>query len=446
MQNQNNIAVFWDFENLHASIMNAEFGPNWFHVFKYKAQPDILDIDAIMDRIKGLGNVVLNRAYANWQWLGRYTYKLNLNAFDLVQIYPRGYGMKNGADIRMAVDVTQTLALYPHIDTVVLVSGDSDFVSVAQLVRRAGKQMIGLGARNTSNEILIRNCNLFLIYENIVNPAAGQAQPEEQHEEVDNEALDRLVVQAMTQLGQNLDTDWIQRVRIKPMLQRLDPAFDEQGFGFAKFGDFLASRKHLLNYRHRDGEQEPEYALREGVVQEQQPTAAEAPAARGDHWTRRQYQDILSRQKIKFLDYDTMLTGLEVYSDMREAGETYPSNQALDARVHRHLLDMGYKDATLTDARRIRSLMYKCFIFVNFGEAGFGFQESVGGFEDMVQRFHFLVVKRIADNITEELDGAVLSELVRGDDKLAPILTDIYNKYQARNATTEGSFDGEPAE
>ena len=445
MQNQNNIAVFWDFENLHASIMNAEFGPNWFHVFKYKAQPDILDIDAIMDRIKGLGNVVLNRAYANWQWLGRYTYKLNLNAFDLVQIYPRGYGMKNGADIRLAVDVTQTLTLFPHIDTVVLVSGDSDFVSVAQLVRRTGKQMIGLGARHTSNEILIQNCNRFLIYENIIGLPAGQAKAEDQREEVDDEGLDRLLVQAMAQLSQNLDTDWIQRVRIKPMLQRLDPAFDEQSYGFSKFGDFLASRKHLLSYRHRDGEQEPEYALREGVVREP-PAAAEGPAAQGDNWTRRQYQDILSRQKIKLVDYNIMLSGLEVYSDMREAGESYSSNQALDVRVHQHLLDVGYPDASLTDARRIRQLMYKCFIFVNLGEAGFGFQETVGGHADLVQRFHFLLVKRISDNISEEFDGAVLSRLLRGDELLAPILQDIHNKYRARTAISEGEFSDEPAE
>lgn len=163
-----NVAVYWDFENIHASLCSRAKGPLWYRENIFSKQPHLVDVNSIMQYIAELGNVNINRAYANWSFLHAYSDDLQNYAIDLIQLFPRGRFGKNGADIRMSIDIIEDIAINPHIDTVVLIGGDSDYISVAQKVRQKGLTIIGIGVQETTNQYWVKSCNEFKYYSSLL--------------------------------------------------------------------------------------------------------------------------------------------------------------------------------------------------------------------------------------------------------------------------------------
>src|SRR5689334_22779982 len=130
------VAIYWDFENLQASVVDRYHGPGSYQKTHSRAQEALIRIGAIMDYTSRLGRVVINRAYANWQGLGRYQKDLLQYGIDPVQVFPRG--MKNSADIRLALDAVEDLTRLRRIGMVVVISSDSDFTSLATKIRQGG--------------------------------------------------------------------------------------------------------------------------------------------------------------------------------------------------------------------------------------------------------------------------------------------------------------------
>ena len=122
---------------------------------------EVITINSIMEYVAGLGDVNINKAYANWTYLYPYSFDLQNHAIDLIQLFPRGRNGKNGADIRMAIEIIEDMTLNTHIDTIVAVGGDSDYISIAQKVRQKGRHIIGIGAKETTNQYWIKSCNEF---------------------------------------------------------------------------------------------------------------------------------------------------------------------------------------------------------------------------------------------------------------------------------------------
>src|SRR5947209_5637624 len=134
-QSTNTIAVYWDFENLHAALYERDWGGSRSYAdphYRYTQQDRLVNVRAIMDFAAGFGDVAINRAYNNWQWFSRYRDELSLAGVDLIQIYPKGARAKNGADIRLALDVMEDMFRYPKLTHIIIVSSDSDFISLAQ--------------------------------------------------------------------------------------------------------------------------------------------------------------------------------------------------------------------------------------------------------------------------------------------------------------------------
>ena len=94
------VGLYWDFENMHASLNAAANGPNTYARLRFRPQEALVNIKAVMDYASTVGVIAINKAYANWQWFAAYRDELNQNGLDLIQHFPRG--MKNGADIRLA--------------------------------------------------------------------------------------------------------------------------------------------------------------------------------------------------------------------------------------------------------------------------------------------------------------------------------------------------------
>jgi uncharacterized LabA/DUF88 family protein len=171
------VALYWDFENLHASLCEEKDPGSYARPDnRFKAQEPLVDIQAIIDMAASFGPIAINRAFCNWQFFGRYRDALLQNAVELVQLFPPGATAKNGADIRLCLDATEDMARFPHITTVIVVAGDSDFMPLAQKVRAAGRTLVGVGTRQATNRHWAKSCHEFRHYEDIVKPA-GQPHP-----------------------------------------------------------------------------------------------------------------------------------------------------------------------------------------------------------------------------------------------------------------------------
>ena len=179
---QPSVALYWDFENLHASLCEArQEGAYSKQDNRFRVQEPLIDVQAVVDLAASFGPIAINRAYCNWQYFGRYRDALLQNAIELIQLFPPGGSAKNGADIRLCLDAMEDIGRFAHISTLVIVSGDSDFMPLSQKVKAAGRRLIGIGTEQNTNRHWARSCNEFRYYENLVEspdePMPLPAQP-----------------------------------------------------------------------------------------------------------------------------------------------------------------------------------------------------------------------------------------------------------------------------
>lgn len=160
-QDNQKIAVFIDFENISLSAAN-HFGE--------------FDLGLLLKAIQRRGRITLRRAYGDWSRLIKYRDALRENAVELVQLYSYNVqqGGKNRADIRLVIDVMESLFMLDYIDTIVIVSGDSDFSSLMSKAREYGKYTIGVGVQASTSDLLIKACDEFIFYDKLVEEAYEQ--------------------------------------------------------------------------------------------------------------------------------------------------------------------------------------------------------------------------------------------------------------------------------
>jgi hypothetical protein len=162
------VALYWDFENLHAALCEEkEPGSYGLADRRFKLQEPLIDVQAVVDLAASFGPVAINRAYCNWQFFGRYRDALLQNSMELMQLFPPGAGAKNGADISLSLDAAEDVARFPHIATVIIVAGDSDFMPVAHRIKAAGRTLIGVGTRKSTNRHWAKACHEFRYYESL---------------------------------------------------------------------------------------------------------------------------------------------------------------------------------------------------------------------------------------------------------------------------------------
>jgi hypothetical protein len=237
---ESRVAIYWDFENVHASVLDDIEGDGAYRHKAWRPQDAIVEIDPVVDFAAGFGPVVINRAYANWQWLGKYRSALQGQAIDLVQMFPLS-GSKNGADIRLALDVIEDLHQHEHITHVVVVSGDSDFVSLAQRCRKLGRQFIAVGMPKT-NALFKAACDEFKYYAAIVNTLTKtQAAADNAHPVQDLDQAADLFGRALRRLAVGADEPWVLKAAVRPMLVRLDPTFDEANYGYPNLNALISA-------------------------------------------------------------------------------------------------------------------------------------------------------------------------------------------------------------
>src|SRR2546426_9217154 len=149
---ERSLAVFIDFENL---------------ALGFQGRRDRFDIHRVLERLVEKGKIVAKKSYADWSRFGIYTAPLHEAAIELIEIPRRGQTGKNSADIRLCVDAMDLAYSKEHINTFVVVSGDSDFSPLVSKLKELGKHVIGLGMQESTSALLRDNCDEFIYYEDL---------------------------------------------------------------------------------------------------------------------------------------------------------------------------------------------------------------------------------------------------------------------------------------
>lgn len=230
------LAVFIDFENIALGLgaSDAKF-----------------DVRRILDRLLEKGKVIVKVAYADWNRFRGYTKGLHENGFELIEIPGRAESGKNSADIRLVVEAMDLSFSKEHIDTFVIVSGDSDFSPLVSKLKENGKHVIGMGMKKSTSPLLANGCDEFIYYEDLERggeePVAG-APPA--HGKEDSFRLLADTVRAL----QRENFDVIQASLVKDTMKRKRPAFSEAALGYGSFSELLedAQESGIVTLRKDD--------------------------------------------------------------------------------------------------------------------------------------------------------------------------------------------------
>ena len=254
------VAIYWDFENIHATLIDQLKGSGTYRGSRFTPQDPVVDVAALMEFCASFGSVAINRAYGNWQWFARYREVLLHNAVELIQLFPPGAAAKNGADIKLCLDATEDMIRFPHIATLVIIGADSDFMPISQKVKAAGRTLVGVGVEAATNKHWAHSCHEFRYYERLVPEEAPKPEtPAEQEAPSQPDALD-LVRRAITRLAANNGEPWVKKAAIRPMVVRLDPTFDEKTYGATTFSELLKRYQDVLE--ERKGQFDREFRIR----------------------------------------------------------------------------------------------------------------------------------------------------------------------------------------
>ncbi|MBU1274820.1 MAG: NYN domain-containing protein [Proteobacteria bacterium] len=219
---EHTLAVFIDFENLALGLNNRK---------------ETFDAKLIFERLVEKGKVVVKKAYADWSRYSHYKHQMHELAVELIEIPKRSQTGKNSADIRLVVDAIDLCYSKSHVDTFVIVSGDSDFSPLVSKLKENGKRVIGLGMKASTSDLLRDNCDEFVYYEDLERQrsqpqALPRGLPKEKQE------VFQILVQSLLAL-QRENKEVIYASMVKDTMKRKQPSFDESYHGYRSFSDLL---------------------------------------------------------------------------------------------------------------------------------------------------------------------------------------------------------------
>jgi uncharacterized protein (TIGR00288 family) len=238
------MAVFLDLENIALGARDAKY-PSF-------------DVEKVLERLLLKGHIVVKKAYCDFERYKEFKRGLHEAAFELIEIPHVRQSGKNSADIRMVVDALDLCYTKGHVDTFVILSGDSDFSPLVSKLRENAKTVIGVGVKNSTSDLFINNCDEFIYYDDLVRkepskvrrrtaatsrapaPAANANAPSENKGADLNDALELIVETLEALIEERGGSEPIWGSMIKQAIKRRQPGFNERFYGFRSFNDMLA--------------------------------------------------------------------------------------------------------------------------------------------------------------------------------------------------------------
>lgn len=225
-----NMALFCDFENIALGVRDAKYAK--------------FDIDRVLERLLLKGSIVVKKAYCDWERYKEFKGPMHEASFELIEIPHVRMSGKNSADIRLVVDALDLCYTKAHVDTFVIISGDSDFSPLVSKLRENNKTVIGVGVKSSTSDLLIANCDEFIYYDDLIRvaqkpkPTKKKVASKETDKTADKkqEAIER-VMEIIRSLEFDYDPLW--GSLIKQAIRRVYPGFNEEYYGYRSFWDLL---------------------------------------------------------------------------------------------------------------------------------------------------------------------------------------------------------------
>ena len=251
------MAVFCDFENVALGVRDANY--------------EKFDIKPILERLLLKGSIVVKKAYCDWDRYKSFKGTMHEANFELIEIPHVRQSGKNSADIRLVVDALDLCYTKAHVNTFVIISGDSDFSPLVSKLRENAKQVIGVGVKQSTSDLLVANCDEFIFYDDLVResrrtaakrdaretPAAAvkrspdeEVRRKEKYESRKTEAIEMAVDTFDALVSERGDSGKIWASMLKEAIKRRKPDFSESYYGFRTFGNLLeeAQTRGLLEF------------------------------------------------------------------------------------------------------------------------------------------------------------------------------------------------------
>jgi len=226
----NTLAVFIDFENL---------------ALGFKERKDRFQIQLVLDRLIEKGKIIVKKAYADWHRYSDYKIEMHQAAIELIEVPKRAMTGKNSADIRMVVDALDLCYSKEHINSFVVVSGDSDLSPLVSKLKENGKHVIGMGMKDSTSALLVSNCDEFIFYEDLEGaktvPTVDKSLPKKKRD-----AFELLLESVEALLREDKEILWSSLV--KQTMKRKKPEFSEGYHGYRSFSELLedAAKENLI--------------------------------------------------------------------------------------------------------------------------------------------------------------------------------------------------------
>jgi len=234
VNDERKIAMFCDLENIALGVRDSD-------IKKF-------DITLVLERLLEKGKIIVKRAYCDWERYSEYKRAFHEAAIEMLDIPQKYYSGKNSADIKMVVDALDLCYAKEHLDTFVLLSGDSDFSPLVSKLKENDKYVIGIGVKNSSSALLVDNCDEFIFYEDIWRDR--QAAPELAGlNKKASEAFSLMIDAIQALIRENKEVLW--GSMIKQTMQRKRPSFNEGYYGYGSFSELLedAEKKSILKLK-----------------------------------------------------------------------------------------------------------------------------------------------------------------------------------------------------
>jgi uncharacterized protein (TIGR00288 family) len=228
-----NMALFCDFENVALGVRDAKYAK--------------FDITKILERLLLKGSIVVKKAYCDWERYKDFKADMHEASFELIEIPHVRMSGKNSADIRMVVDALDLCYTKSHVDTFVIISGDSDFSPLVSKLRENDKTVIGVGVKNSSSDLLVANCDEFIFYDDLVREKPSRRPPKDGEDKTE-EALDLVMQTVEALISERGAEEKIWGSMVKQAMKRRSPGFNETYYGFSSFSKLLdeAEARHML--------------------------------------------------------------------------------------------------------------------------------------------------------------------------------------------------------
>jgi len=237
--NTRSLALFCDFENVALGVRDANLAA--------------FDIKKVLERLLLKGNIVVKKAYCDWQRYKDFKAPMHEAAFELIEIPHVRQSGKNSADIRMVVDALDLCYTKAHVDTFVIISGDSDFSPLVSKLRENNKLVIGIGVKNSTADLLTYNCDEFIYYDDLVRESEKKGKAKrrrtstkaraktipESEDALKQEGIDLVMATLEGLFKERGEEEKVWGSMVKQTLKRRHPGFSESYHGFRSFGQLL---------------------------------------------------------------------------------------------------------------------------------------------------------------------------------------------------------------